>query len=97
MYVDDLIVTGAHAKDINNFKIEMVARFRMNDLGALSYSLGIEVRQAKEALTLGQTAYALKLLERSGMDECKPCVTPMEERLNLTKAITAVMVDATLY
>ena len=41
--------------------------------------------------------YASKLLERSGMAECKPCVTPMEERLKLTKASTAAKVDATLY
>ena len=31
------------------------------------------------------------------MAECKPCVTPMEERLKLTKASTATKVDATLY
>ena len=31
------------------------------------------------------------------MAECKPCVTPMEERLKLTKANTAVKVDVTLY
>ena len=46
---------------------------------------------------LGQSAYDLKLLEQSGMAECKPCVTPMEERLKLTKASTAAKVDATLY
>ena len=69
----------------------------MSDLGALSYYLDIEVRQGKEALTLGQSAYASKLLKRSGIAECKPCVTPMEERLKLTKASTAVKVDATLY
>ena len=31
------------------------------------------------------------------MAECKRCVTPMEERLKLTKASTAMKVDATLY
>ena len=31
------------------------------------------------------------------MTECKLCVTPMEEWLKLTKASTAVKVDATLY
>ena len=31
------------------------------------------------------------------MAECKPCVTPMEERLKLTKASTTAKVDATLY
>ena len=69
----------------------------MSDLGALSYYLGIEVRQGKEALTLDQSAYASKLLERTGMSEYKLCVTPMEEQLKLTKASTAAKVDATLY
>ena len=46
---------------------------------------------------LDQSAYASKLLERSGMAECKPCVTPMEEWLKLTKASTTAKVDATLY
>ena len=31
------------------------------------------------------------------MAECKPCVTPIEERLKLTKASTAAKVDAILY
>ena len=31
------------------------------------------------------------------MAECKPCVTPMEERLKLTKVSTVAKVDATLY
>ena len=86
VYVDDLIVTDARA-----FKREMAAHFQMSDHGMLSYYLGIEVRQGKEAFTLGQSAYASKLLERSGMAECKPCVTPMKERS------TAAKVDATLY
>ena len=52
MYVDDLIVTGARAEDIDNFKREMATRFRMSDLGVLSYYIGIEVRQGKKALML---------------------------------------------
>jgi len=69
----------------------------MSNLGALSYYLGIEARQGKETLTLGQSAYASKLLERSGIAECKPCVTPMKERLKLTKASITAKVDATHY
>ncbi|XP_066323310.1 uncharacterized mitochondrial protein AtMg00810-like [Miscanthus floridulus] len=97
VYVDDLIITGTRAEDIDSFKRKMVAHFRMSDLGALSYYYGIEVRQRKEALMLGQSAYASKLVEWSGMAECKPCVTPMEEQLELMKASTTVKVDATLY
>ena len=53
MYVDDLIVTRARAEDIDGFKREMAARFKMSDLGTLSYYLGIEVRQGKEHIPLG--------------------------------------------
>ncbi|XP_066365424.1 uncharacterized mitochondrial protein AtMg00810-like [Miscanthus floridulus] len=69
----------------------------MSDLGTLSYYLGIEVRHGNEALMLGQSAYASKLLEWSDMAECKPCVTPMEERLKLMNASTAARVNTTLY
>ena len=95
--MDDLIITGTHMEDINSFKHEMAAPFRMSDLSALSYYLGIEVRQGKEELMLSQSAYASKLLEQSGMAEYKPCMTPMEKRLKLTKASTTAKVDATLY
>ena len=95
--MDDLITTSVRAEDINSFKREMAAHFRMSDLGALSYYLGIKVRQGKEALTLSQSLYASKLLKRSGMADCKLGVTPMEEQLKLTKASTAAKVDATLY
>ena len=84
VYVDDLIVTRARAEDIDSFKREMAAHFRMSDLGTLSYYLGIEVRQGKKALTLGQSMYASKLLERSGMAKYKSCVTSMEERCGRT-------------
>lgn len=97
VYVDDLTITGACADNINSFKCETVAQFRMSDLGELSYYLGIEVYQGKDALTLCQSAYAGKMLERSIMADCKPCAAPMEERLKLTKTSTVAKVDATLY
>ena len=75
----------------------MAARFKMSDLGALSYYLGIEVRQEKQSISLGQRAYAEKLLERGGMAECKLCATPMEERLKLSKQSTAAKVDTMRY
>ncbi|XP_066354683.1 uncharacterized mitochondrial protein AtMg00810-like [Miscanthus floridulus] len=75
----------------------MAARLKISDLGALSYYLGIEVRQGKKHISLSQCAYAEKLLERRGMAECKPCATPMEERLKLSKHSMAVKVDATRY
>ncbi|XP_066358228.1 uncharacterized mitochondrial protein AtMg00810-like [Miscanthus floridulus] len=75
----------------------MAAHFKMSDLDALSYYLGIKVRQEKQSVSLGQHAYAKKLLERGVMAECKPCATPMEERLKLSKHRTTAKVDTTRY
>jgi len=97
VYDDDLIVTGARPKDISAFNEEMAARFQMSDLGVLSYYLGIEVKQGKEKVTLGQRAYMLKLLERAEMTGYKPMATPMEERVKLSKNSTAARVDAMRY
>ncbi|XP_066385204.1 uncharacterized mitochondrial protein AtMg00810-like [Miscanthus floridulus] len=97
MYVDDLIITRARAEDIDDFKREMVAHFKMSDLGMLFYYLNIEVRQGKQSISLGQCAYTEKLLEHDGMAVCKPCVTPMEERLKLSKHSTTAKVDMMHY
>jgi hypothetical protein len=49
VYVDDLIITEVREEDINGFKLEMVACFHMNNLGFLSYYLGIEVKQGRDS------------------------------------------------
>jgi hypothetical protein len=69
----------------------------MSDLGLLTYYLSIEVKQGRSYITLCQRVYAQKLLERSGMADYKPCQTPMEERLKLSKARTMAKVDVTHY
>ena len=39
----------------------------MSDIGLLTYYLGIEVSQGEGGITLCQSTYASKLLERSGI------------------------------
>jgi hypothetical protein len=97
VYVDDLIITGDHDDEIRSFKGEMMKLFKMSDLGALRYYLGIEVTQDSDGITLGQAAYAGKILEKAGLNDCNPCQTPMEVRLKLRKGSNFPLVDATLY
>jgi len=49
VYVDDLIIAGADAEEVEEFKAAMKQRFDMSDLGLLSFYLGIEVRQSAAA------------------------------------------------
>lgn len=97
VYVDDLIVTGTSADQVETFKLQMMKEFEMSDLGLLSYYLGIEVNQKKNSITLSQSGYARKILSQFGMADCNPVKFPMEPKLQLTKEGDGKEVDATEY
>jgi hypothetical protein len=97
VYVDDLIVTGSSISAITRFKEDMSTRFSMSDLGLLKLYLGIEVDQAPGKITLRQTAFASKLLDKAGMGDCNLVHVPMEPRLKLSKESKNPPVDVTEY
>ncbi|KAF8672420.1 hypothetical protein HU200_049631 [Digitaria exilis] len=97
VYVDDLIITGGDNTELQVFKGEMKKRFRMSDLGILSYYLGIEVNQDSSGISISQERYARKILEKAGLEGCNSCATPMETRLKLMKASSTTPTDATTY
>jgi transposase InsO family protein len=97
VYVDDLVITGTNDAEVAAFKEEMKATFQMSDLGPLSFYLGIEVHQDDSGITLRQTAYAKRVVELAGLTDCNPALTPMEERLKLSRDSTTEEVDATQY
>jgi hypothetical protein len=59
--------------------------------------LGIEVHQDDSGITLRQTAYAKRVIELAGLTDCNPALTPMEERLKLSRGSTTEEVDAMQY
>jgi len=85
VYVDDLIIAGGNQVDIDTFKDQMKATFKMSDLGLLHYYLGLEVSQTEAGITICQSSYAAKILETAGLTNCNSSVTPMEPRLKLSK------------
>ncbi|XP_042958078.1 uncharacterized mitochondrial protein AtMg00810-like [Carya illinoinensis] len=58
----------------------------MKDPGALHYFLGIEVQSTSSGLFLSQTKYAVDILHRVAMTDCKPVATPMVVGQKLTQA-----------
>jgi hypothetical protein len=67
VYVDDLIIMGESEKEVEVFKEEMKREFRMSDLGALPFYLGIEVKQLQSGIELCHNSYAIKLLKDEGL------------------------------
>jgi hypothetical protein len=97
IYVDDLVITGTKDAYVVAFKEEKKTTFQMSDLGLLSFYLGIEVHQGDSRIMLRQTAYATHVVELAGLTDCNPALTPMEERLKLSRDSTTEKVDATQY
>lgn len=95
--MDDLVITGGSDQTIEDFKKQMRSKFCMTDLGLLSYYQGIEVRQSAEGITLCQSGYATRILEKMGMSDCNATHVPMEPRLKLSKASKVEEVDPTEY
>jgi hypothetical protein len=97
VYVDDLIIMCESDQELNLFKNEIKKVFWMSDLRALSYYLGIEVKQGGQGIRLSQCTYAAKLIEKVGMISCNSCATPMEAKVKLSKVSESKPVDATMY
>ena len=68
----------------------------MKDLGLKNYFLGLEVWQSLERIFLNQGKYAVEILKRFDMLECKSMNSPMEMKLKLLVDTSSELIDATL-
>jgi len=96
LYVDDLFLTG-NEKLITECKIKLSSEFRMKDLGMMHYFLGLEVWQKPNEIFQCQGKYAVKILKRFDMMNCKSMPTLMVMNLNLLSDTSSKTVDDTMY
>ncbi|KAF2359200.1 Reverse transcriptase RNA-dependent DNA polymerase [Trinorchestia longiramus] len=78
VYVDDIIIPSDCLDEINEVKSCLSAKYKMKDLGKLSYFLGVSVMQTKNEVFLEQSAYTKALLSRFGMDKANSVATPVD-------------------
>jgi hypothetical protein len=57
----------------------------MIDLGLLHLFLGIQVLQMDDGIFISQPKYVLNLLQKFKMEDYKPCATPYQSGVKLTK------------
>jgi hypothetical protein len=62
---------------VDEFKSTMKHEFEMTYLGLMKYFLGIEVNQLNYGIFICQTKYALDVLKRFRMMNCKETPTPI--------------------
>lgn len=76
VYVDDIILTGNYTSHIDHLIAQMHSAFSMKELGSLSYFLGVSVQPCAQGLFLSQSKYAMEILHKTGLADCKPCISP---------------------
>ncbi|KAG0153774.1 hypothetical protein PDIDSM_2429 [Penicillium digitatum] len=80
VYVDDLLVLSPSEDAIQQFKSAISKHFDTSDKGKLQRYLAINVHYANGIIHLSQADYVEKILVRFGLENCKPVVTPMDEK-----------------
>ena len=96
LYVDDLSVTGMDEL-IAHTKRKLVVKFEMKDLGMMHYFLGMEVWQNVDGISLGQGKYAVEILKRFRMMDCKSITTPMASKPKLLSDASLETIDTMMY
>ena len=97
LYVDDLIFTDNNPKLISEFRKAMINQFEMTDLELMPYFFSIEICQLHGEIFISQRKFAGYSLKKFKMDVVKPMMTPVKEKLKLTKDGTGDFVDATYF
>jgi len=79
VYVDDVIIVAKGKEEMEKIKYEMHSRFKMEDMGELSWFLSVlyERNRDKRTIKMSQTAYIDKLLVKYKMDDANAVSTPM--------------------
>jgi hypothetical protein len=85
LYVDDIVLTTSTVDLLQRTIIALQWEFAMKDLGPLHHFHGITAERWPQGLFLHQRQYAIYILERVGMSDCKPCSTSVDTQAKLSE------------
>jgi hypothetical protein len=97
LYVDNIVLTASNANLLQRTIVALQREFAMKDLGPLHHFLGITTERQPQGLFLHQRQYAINILERAGMSDCKPYSTPVDTQAKLSEDDGPPVADATSY
>jgi hypothetical protein len=95
LYVDDSILTASSATLLQRTISALKREFAMKDLGPLHHFLGVSLQHQADVLFLTQRQFALDILDRAGMVDCKPVSTPVDTQAKVSAESEAPVADPT--
>jgi hypothetical protein len=95
LYVDDIVLTASSAALLQQTISAIKQEFAMTDLRPLHHFLGVSVQHQTGRLFLTQHQFALDILERAGMVDCKPVSTPVDTHAKVSVEFGPPVADPT--
>jgi len=97
VYVDDIILTVSSTTLLQHVVDQLRSAFAIKDLGALRFSLGVQVCRDDRGFFLSQAQYTKDILERAGMANCKLASTLVDTKSKLSMHDGEPATDGTFY
>ena len=97
VWVDDIIIATSNDIYMSSVKIALKEKFKMKDLGKIEIFLGIEFSHENNIITMSQSKYLTRLLDRFGMSDCKPKFSPCDPNMNKICAESSEPANPRLY
>jgi histone deacetylase 1/2 len=99
VYVDDIVIAGSTPAVVDRLVASLSETFPIKDLGTLEYFLGLEASSNSGGMILTQRKYAMDLLHRVSMENCRATSTPLAttERLACETGTTLGTEDSFRY
>ena len=76
VWVDDIIISTTSSKLLESVKESLCQKFKMKDLGKLSWFLGTQFKCNETTIEMSQSQYIDKVLSKFEMSDCMPKSTP---------------------
>ena len=95
IWVDDIIIASTNDPILMSVKKSLSQRFKMKDLGPISWFLGVEFIRRDNTIMMTQQKYIEGLLYRFQMQDCKPRSTPCD--VGKANILDSELADVRLY
>lgn len=78
IYVDDLLIFWETESIRDALKKQLTERFYMKDMGMAKTCVGLNIEYEDDGISINQSTYTREIIERFGMNDCRPAVTPVD-------------------
>ena len=97
IWVDDLIIASSSMNTLMSVKRNLGVRFKMKDLGRLSWFFGLEFNCEDGVIMMNQSQFIKRVLKKFNMEKCKPRSLPCETGTNKISEDESEPADVRLY